>query len=169
MRTILRVIDSISEWTGKVISWFCVALIIVLCYEVMMRYVFNAPTIWVMETSMMIGGTIILMGWSYVHQQQAHVRVDVIYTHLSARGKAIINVVCALLFFFPVVIILIYNSAWWMLYSWSMNEKMYESSWYPPVGPIKTVMVLGLSLLALQGVTQFVRDLYLLIRNKPYD
>jgi len=167
MRTIVSIIDGISEWTGKTIRWACVALIIVLCYEVTARYVFNAPTIWAHETSCMLGGTIVALGWSYTHRHHGHVRVDVFYARLSPKGKAITDIICALLLFFPLLVILAYTAASWMWDSWSMNEVLIESYWYPPAGPIRTIMFLGLSLFALQGVAQFIRDLYLLRRNKP--
>lgn len=167
MRTIVRVFDSISENTGKVILWAAIALVLVLCYEVTMRYVFNSPTNWVMETSMMLGGTIAALGWAYTHRHQGHVRVDVIYLHLPPRGKAIIDVVCSFIFLFPLLIILIYASASWAVFSWEMGEKMVGSSWKPPAGPIRTVMVLGFCLFTLQCVAQFIRDLHLLIRKKP--
>lgn len=166
MRIIVRVIESISEYTGKIVLWACVALVLVLCFEVTMRYVFNAPTIWALETSMMLGGTIGFLGWSYTHRHQGHVRVDVFYTHLSPRGKAMIDIVCSLIFLFPLLIALIYASTSWMLFSWSMGERLVESSWLPPAGPIKTVMVLGVSLFAFQCVAQFIRDLCRLIKNK---
>jgi TRAP-type mannitol/chloroaromatic compound transport system permease small subunit len=43
------------------------------------------------------------------------------------------------------------------------------TGWYPPAGPLRTIVLLGLALFALQGFAQFIRDLYLLIRGKPYD
>jgi len=167
MRTIARVIDSISEWTGKAIRWACVALVIVLCYEVTARYVFDAPTIWAHETSCMLGGTIIALGWAYTHKHHGHVRVDVFYMHLSPRGKAISDVVGALLFLFPLLIVYIHVAVDEVWFSWSTGERLIESYWYPPATPIRAMLVLGFSLFALQGVAQFIRDLYLLIRNKP--
>ena len=167
MRIIVRVIDSISEWTGKTICWFCVALVMVLVCEVTARYAFIAPTIWAHETSCMLGICIATLGWAYTHRHHGHVRVDVFYTHLSPRGKAITDVLCASLLLFPLLIVLICSAALWMWDSWSRGEVLIESFWYPPAGPIRTAVFLGLCLFALQGVAQFIRDLYLLIRNKP--
>jgi len=166
MRAIVRVLDSISEHTGKIVLWAAVALVVVLCYEVTMRYVFNSPTNWVMETSMMLGGTIAAMGWGYTHRHQGHVRVDVFYMHLSPRGKAIVDVACSIIFLFPLLAILIYASASWAHFSWEMGEKMVGSSWKPPAGPIRSIVPLGFCLFTLQCVSQFIRDLYLLVRNK---
>ncbi len=166
MRNIVRVIDNISEYTGMVVRWACLALVLVLCFEVSARYVFNAPTMWSFETASMLGGTIAVLGWSYTHKHGGHVRVDVFYTHLSPRGKAILDITFTLLFFFPLLFSLTYIAWDRMWFSWEMGEVMARSNWYPITGPIRTVMVLGLSLFALQGVAQFLRDLYRLTRNK---
>jgi len=166
MRNIVRVIDNISEYTGMVVRWACLALVLVLCYEVTARYVFNAPTIWANEIGVMLGGTIAAMGWSYTHKHHGHVRVDVIYSHLPPRGQALIDVALALLFLFPMLFLFIYIAADKMLFAWEMGETLVHTYWYPPAGPIRTVVVLGLSLFALQGIAQFIRDLYRLIGNK---
>lgn len=166
---IVRVIEFANGWTGRVARWACVVLIMAFMYEVTARYVFNAPTIWIYETSTMLGGTIAALGWAYTHKHHGHVRIDVFYTHLSPRGKAIVDVVGALLFLFPLLIVLIYASVSWMWLSWSVGEKLITSGWLVPAAPIRTVVVLGLCLFALQSVAQFIRDFYLLIRNKPYD
>lgn len=167
MRIVIRFIDSVSETSGKVICWACVALVLVLVYEVTARYVFNAPTIWAYDTSTMLGGTIAAVGWVYTHRVGGHVRIDVIYTCLSSRGKAAIDVICALLLLFPLFSAIVYASAYRMWFAWSMGEVSIESYWYPPAGPIYTVMFLGFSLFFLQAVAHFIRDLHLLIRNKP--
>lgn len=169
MRTLIRLIDSISEYTGRTVQWACVALILVLAYEVTARYVFMAPTIWSHQLASMLGLTIAAMGWAYTHRHKGHVRVDIFYSLLPPRGKAILDVVFALLLFFPLFILLTISAFGWMTFSWEMGEVLTWSHWYPPAGPIRAVMFLGLSLFVLQGVAQFIRDLYLLIRNKPYD
>lgn len=169
MKIMLRVIDSISEYTGKVARWLCLFLVIVLVYEVSMRYIFDAPTMWAHQTSCMLGGSIIALGWAYVHRYHGHVRIDVLYTRLSSRGKAAIDVLGHLFVFFPLMFIFIYTSASRMLFSWSMDEVLILTYWYPPAGPVRTVIFLGFSLFALQGVAQLIRDSYLLIRNKSYD
>lgn len=169
MRIILRLIDSISEYTGKIGSKVCVVLVIVLCYEVTARYVFNAPTLWAHEVSCMLGLTIVALGLAYTHLHHGHVRVDVLYIRFSPRGRAIIDVACTLLLFFPLIILLVYIAADRVWFSFSMDERLMESFWYPPAAPIRIVLFLGLSLFVLQGIAQFTRDLYFLIRNKSYD
>ena len=169
MRTVLRVIDSVSEWTGRIARWFWVVVVLVMTYEVIMRYAFTAPTMWAYETSMMIGATTYALAFAYTHRHRAHVRVDVLYTHLSPRGKAIIDVAGALLLFFPLIILLADKSIDFAWRAWVINEKSVETYWYPPIAPVRTALALGLCLFVLQGGAQFFRDLYLLMRNKPYD
>lgn len=168
MRTVARVIEAISEWTGnKVACWACVVLVIVLFYDTAARHIFNAPTVWAYETAMMLGIAIGSLGMAYTHKHHGHVRIDVLYRLLSPRGKAIVNVVCAPLLFLPLVVIIVITAADWMWLSWSIGERMIKSFWYPPTGPIRTIMFLGFSLFAVQGVAQLIRDLHLVIRKKP--
>ncbi|KPK19747.1 MAG: hypothetical protein AMJ70_08580 [Dehalococcoidia bacterium SG8_51_3] len=167
MRAIVRVIESISEWTGNAVRWACVALVLVLVYEVMMRYAFTAPTIWAHQTSCMLGSTFAAMGWAYVHRHRGHVRIDIFYARLSPRGKAVVDVLCAFFLLFPLLLVLIYTATEFMWTAWIEKEVLIESYWYPPSGPIRTITVLALCLFMLQGVAQFIRDLYFVIRNKP--
>ena len=167
MRTVVKTIDSISEWAGKTIRWLCVVLVVVMVYEVIMRYGFGAPTMWAYETCIMLGAAIYGIAWSYTHRHNAHIRVDVFYMRLSPKGKAIVDVAGDLLFLFPLAIILIGISSAWTWRAWLTNEVMAETYWYPPSAPLRTVVTLGFCLFALQGVANFTRNLSLLIRSKP--
>ena len=139
MKTILNCIDSISEWAGNRVRWLCVLLVLLMVFEITMRYVFKTPTIWAFETAIMLGVTIYIFAFSYAHRYNAHIRIDVFYNHLPPRGRAIIDVVGSILFFFPVVIILIYTSIAWTWRAWIINERMMISIWYPPIAPLRTV------------------------------
>lgn len=169
MRTILKVIDSINQRMGSSAGWLCLALVLVGTYDVVLRYVFNAPTVWAYETSVMLGGTIYVLGWAYDHLRHSHVRVDILYARLSPRGKAIMDVIAAAIFFFPLMAILVKTSISWMLRAWSLDEVMKYTYWYPSAIPYRTVFAVGIFLFALQGLAQFIRDLYFAIRNKTLD
>jgi len=167
MKTLLKVIDTISEWSGKTGRWVAVVLILVLSYEVIARHVFDAPTIWAHAMATMLGGTVAALGWSYTHRLNGHVRVDVFYMRLSPRGRALIDVVGSLLLFFPLIVILARQAAIKAMFAWSMGERLSISYWYPPATPIRIITFIGLSLFALQGLANFIRDFYMLVRNKP--
>lgn len=168
MRKLVRVIDAIGEYTGKVARWACVAIVLVLVYEVVSRYIFNSPTIWVMDTAMMLGSTIAILGWVYTHNYHGHIRIDILYTHWSIRTRAIVDVICTVFLFFPLVIVLIYTAGSRALFAWSMGEVLTEGGyWYPPAFPVRVMMFIGLILFAFQGLAHFIRDLYFLVRSKP--
>lgn len=165
MKKLLSIVDSISRWSGLIARWACAALVLVLCFEVMMRYVFDNPTIWAHELSMMLGVFIACIGWSYVHLIHGHVRVDVLYSRMSPRGKAITDIVATMVFFFPLLIVLIYASIGMAWEAYIFDEVLMASFWYPPALPVRLVVVLGLSTFLLQGIAEFVRDVGLVVKG----
>lgn len=169
MRIVLKTIDTLSEYSGKIFLWLVIALIGVLTYETIVRYVFNSPTNWVYETSFMIGGALAVAAWSYTHKHHGHIRVDLIYTHLPPRGRAIIDVVSSIVFLFPLLAVLLYGGYSGVEFAWKAHEKFFESNWMPPTWPIRTFVFAGFCLFALQSFAHFFRDVYQLIRSKPYD
>ena len=134
-----------------------------------MRFVLNNPSMWVLETSMMLGATIYVLGWSYVHRHRGHIRVDVFYMHLPPRGQAVVDIIGQLLFFFPLFIVFTYSAFDWAGEAWAVNEKMVKTYWYPPFAPLRTLIALASVLLLFQGAANFFRDFYLLVRNRQYD
>lgn len=159
-------IFTLSEKTGQVLKYLVMALVLVLFYEVTSRYVFGSPTIWALETSKMLLGTIGTCGWAYTHKMGGHVRVDVIYTMFSRRIQAMIDVVMSVLFLFPLVGVLIYAGTRGAMRAFITGQKMVESSWMPPAAPFRTVMLIGFVLFALQCIAQFICDLHYIIKKR---
>ena len=169
MKKFLRTVDSISEWTARSGRWLLVALVPLVTMEVVLRYVFTKPTLWGYELHVMLAASAYVLAFSYTHKMKAHVRVDMIYAHLPPRGQALIDFLGTLFLFFPFIFLLCYVSWNWMFDAWATSEKMPITGWYPPAGPLRTVILYGLVLFAFQAVAQFIRDTHLLIRGKPYD
>jgi TRAP-type mannitol/chloroaromatic compound transport system permease small subunit len=169
MRTILKTADTISRWSGLICRWGVLALVVALCYEVTARYVFDRPTIWAHEMSMMLGVFIVCIGWSYVHLKHGHVRVDVFYARMSDRGKAITDIACFVVFFLPLMLVLIFASGKMAWEAYVFDEVLMASFWYPPALPIRLVVVIGLSTFLLQGLADFTRDVYRLVKGASID
>ncbi|MEE9400161.1 MAG: TRAP transporter small permease subunit [Dehalococcoidales bacterium] len=169
MRKIIKAIDATNEFTGRSVRWLAIFLMLVICTEVFMRYALNKPTIQGPVIATMTGAALYTLSWGYVHLHRRHIRVDVFYTRFSTRGKAIIDVVCALVFLLPLIGLLTYAGWEWVWYAWSTGERSGQTYWYPITGPIRTVVFIGLVLFAFQGLAQFFRDIYLLVRNRAYD
>ncbi len=159
-------INALSEGTGQFVKFLVMALVMVLFIEVTARYVFDSPTVWALETSKMLLGSIGTLGWGYTHKLGGHVRVDVVYGMLSRRIQAFIDVILSVIFLFPLVYVLIFTGSKWALRAWKTGEKMIDSSWLPPAAPFRTLMVIGFCFFALQCIAQFIEDLYYLIYKK---
>jgi TRAP-type mannitol/chloroaromatic compound transport system permease small subunit len=119
--------------------------------------------------SMMLGVFIVCIGWSYVHLQHGHVRVDVFYTRMSPRGKAITDVICFLVFFLPLMLVLIYASGKMAWDAYTFHEVLMASFWYPPALPVRLVVLIGIITFLIQGLADFTRDVYLLAKGASID
>ena len=128
LRNITGTIDRLSEIVAHFTKYLILALIFVLIYEVAARYMFNRPTVWALETSMMVFGSIGALCWGYTLKIGGHVRVDVFYTMLSRKWKAVIDIAMTFLFLFPIQYILIHSGIKWTQFAWKTGEKMVESS-----------------------------------------
>lgn len=143
-----------------------VVLIAVILYEVIARYVFNAPTIWGFNTLRMLGGAIVVLGWVYAQRHNSHIRVDVFYISHSPRQKALIDVIGTGIFFFPLFgafIVLAGSSMWHTLL------KLVTISYQ--VGSTtnllyKIIIFTGLCLFFLQFTARFIRDVYILAKGR---
>ncbi len=170
MRKILKVIDAVNEWMGaKLVKWLAVVLILVVCGEVFMRFGLNRPTTQGPMLAIWSGAIFYVLSWGYIHLHKGHVRVDIVYGRFSPRAKAIFDVICAIVFLFPLIGLLSYAGFKWTWYAWSTWEKTQETYWYPITGPTRTLVFIGIALFTLQGIAQFIRDIYLAVRNKAYD
>ena len=169
IRKLPRYIDRLSEASGALGKWFAVILVLVGTFETVSRHFFNAPTIWAYDSMCMAGGAIYLLGASYTYLKDSHTRVDLIYSRCSPRTQALIDVIGAAIFLFPLMIIMFQMAVSWSIRAWQMHEVMFNSFWYPPAGPYRTLFAIGLLLLLLQATAKFARDLYFLVRNKNLD
>ena len=162
---VLGFIDKVSIWSGKVMAYMLVPLIVVLAIGVIARYVFNDPLVWTHETSLfMFGGIGVLVG-AAVLQMGAHVKVDIVYSRLSLRGKAALDAITVLLALYFIAILL-WQGSGFALYSIAITEHT-GSVWGPVIYPFKTVIPVAAFLLLLQGLAKFIRDVFLAIYGRP--
>jgi TRAP-type mannitol/chloroaromatic compound transport system permease small subunit len=162
MDAFLRWIDAVNERVGITVKWLILILTAVMVYDVVMRYVFNAPTVWGFDISYMLGGTFFILGMGYTLLKDKHVRVDVISAKFSPRTKAFVELAGHVLLFFPAFGLLFWQLVPYVARSWMDQEKSLESFWRPPIYPFKTALLVGVALLLLQGVASFVRNLRIL-------
>ena len=163
MKAILSVIDSASEWTGKIFSYLWIVVVILTSLEVILRYGFAAPTLWGYETMLFLAGAIYMMGGAYTLLHRKHVYVDTVYNRFSPRMRAILDLITFPVFLAFVLILLLAGAerAWFAI----MIREGSGSPWNPPIYPILSTIPLGAFLVLLQGLAKFIRDLTLAIKG----
>ena len=169
LKKLFKIIDALSASSGSFAKWFAWILVLVGAFDTIARHFFNAPTVWAYDVLCMAGGTLYVLGWSYDHLHDSHIRVDLVYRKLSPRNQALMNVISAAFLFFPLMIALLVSSVSWAMRAWRINETMTSTFWYPPAAPYRTVFALGTFLLVLQGTAKFVRDIYFFIKGEALD
>jgi len=164
MDLFLKLIDRINEKIGQAVSTLIILLGMVILYEIIARYLFNRPTIWVHETAQMIFGAYAILLGAYALRRGAHVNVDILYGRFNPRTRAVIDLFTWLLFYFFCGLILVkgWDMAW---YSYQIGETE-STSFAPPLYPIKMMIPLGALLILLQGLTKTVKDFILAFRGK---
>ncbi len=155
-----RLVGRINGFVGELVAWWSVLAVFVYYYEVIARYVFNSPTNWAHEAMFLMFGMQYLLAGGYVLREGAHVRVDVFYTRLSQRGKALVDILTSV-FFFIFTLTLIWTGWTFFMDSYQVNEVSF-TEWAVQYWPIKFALPLGGLLLLLQGLAQLLKDIAVL-------
>lgn len=150
-------IDSISTWVGKAFSWCIAILTAVVCYDVVMRYGFDAPTLWAFDTSYMLYGALFMMCGAYTLAQDGHVRGDFLYGSFRPRLQAGLDLALYLVFFLPGIAALLYSGVDFARTSWALNEHSALTSGGPPLYQFKTLIPIAGALVLLQGFAEISR------------
>ena len=157
MTRFLHFIDSLSAWVGKAFAWCIVILTFSTCYEVFVRYVLNAPTVWAFDMSVQMYGALFMMAGAYALSQDAHVRGDVLYRLLSRRAQAGIDLVLYILFLMPGALALIFYGYEFAADSWFYKEVSWSSPARIQIYFFKTLIPVSGTLVLLQGFAESVR------------
>lgn len=156
-RWIDRFITTQGEWTSLLI----LPLLLVVIYEVMMRYGFNAPTVWGFEATTFLYGIHFMFGVSYTDVTGGHVKVDIFTQNAPKKIQALLGSITTALLFLPVMACLTWYGFDFALAS-VIDLERNPTSWAPPIYPIKLIMALCLLFLLLQGISNLVKDLSIL-------
>lgn len=162
--SVCKLIDAISEWTGKIVSKLIFPVVGLVVFDVVMRYFFNAPVFWAHHSSLFMHAAFSLLAAGYCLRHRAHVRVDIVYKRFSRRQQAILDVITAG-FFFLFIIILLRQGYLGFVESWQLKETII-AAWRPVLWPVKLMVPIAAALLLLQGVAKFSRDLFYAVNGR---
>jgi TRAP-type mannitol/chloroaromatic compound transport system permease small subunit len=157
LRAFVQTADCLSSRFGAIACWFIFPLIFALAYEITARFFFQSPTIWAYDATYMLYGSLYMLGLAYTLLIDGHVKIEFFYEKMSPRKRTVVDIAGYLLFFFPSVGVLFYFCLGFAWESWLMQERAKESIFAPPIYPLKTVMLIGIFLLLIQGTAKFIR------------
>ena len=153
----IKFIDRINELVGKTVSYLVVPLTMIVVFEVIMRYAFDAPTLWAWDVNMYLGGLMTVLGAGYAHLYKSHVSVEFLMEKWSPPKKVLLELILSPLIILPLAILGWYGfeAAW---QSVKINEH-YSSLWEPPIYPLRMAIPIGAVLFLLQAISRFIGDI----------
>jgi len=160
----IKFADNLSAWVGKAFAWLILVMASGVGYEVFVRYVLNSPTVWALDVSYIMYGTLFMMGGAYTLSKNGHVRGDFVYRTWTPRTQAKVDLTLYFLFFFPGVIALILTGIKYAGRSWGYGEVSINSPTGIPIYQFKSIIVAAGTLLFIQGIAQVMRCIHC-IRN----
>ena len=153
-------IDRFTDVVGLAVAWLNVPMVLAVSYEVVSRYFFHAPTIWVYDVTYMLYGTIFMLGAAYALHKGAHIRTDFFFESWSTRTKGAIDSIAYLALFFPSLVLFFIVGADESWYAFTINETSEQTPWRPILWPFKMVIPLTCVLLMIQGVSEVIKSLH---------
>ncbi len=154
---IIKGIDWLIEKQGQLSSFLIYPLALIVLYEVIMRYAFNAPTVWGFEATAFAYGLHFMLGLSYTENQAGHVKVDILTTRLSEKTQAVLGVITYLLIFLPVYTLMTVG-AFKYAYTSTVGRELNSTSWAPAIWPYKILMAVSFLFLVVQGLSTLLKN-----------
>ena len=154
-------IDSLNGWVGYFVCYWSIIAVFVYYYEVLARHVFNSPTNWAHESMFLLFGMQYLVAGAFTLREDGHVRVDVLYSHLPRRARAVVDILTSVFFF------LFCGALLWTGWVFTMDSiEVWEVSfteWAIQYWPVKSTMAIGALLILLQGLSKLAKDIRILV------
>lgn len=164
LATFLHIIDAISEWTGKIVSFAVVLLIGGVVSWVLPRYLFHVAGGWDYATVNKIFFVYVIFGAAYALRVKAHVNMDLLHDRLPIRARSVVDLFTFIFFSLFCIALL------WMAVEMAADSApgfhLSLKTFWPPSWPVTLLAPIGLFLLLLQGLSKFIRDLIIAITGK---
>ena len=153
----VNIIDYISFKPGRATMYLVFVMMFILILSFVTRNIINIPLIWIIEMAQFVMTGYYLLGGGYSMLTDDHVRMDLIYSKLKDKTKALLDSLTSVFLIFYLVVLLI-GSISSLTYTIETNQRLF-TAWAPYVWPIKSIMTFGILLMLLQSIAIFFKDL----------
>ena len=157
MKAYINFADQFVVWIGRAFAWCIFILTAAVMYEVIMRYFFNAPTLWSFDFTIQMYGAVFLMGGASAISTKTHVRADMYYNKLSEKGQAILDLVLFICFYAPGVFALTYAGYFYAKKAWIVHETSWNSPAQIQIYFSKSLIPIAGLLLLIIGISEIFR------------
>lgn len=161
LRRLGALIDAVNERIGRAVAWLAFLLVLVIVYDVAMRYLFQIGSVALQELEWHFFSLIFLLGAAYTFKHDGHVRVDMVYhsRFLSDKHRAWIDLLGTLFFLIPFCALIIYSSWPFVFSAYAIAEGSPDPGGLPFRFLLKSAIPLAFLLLLLQGLANAARSL----------
>lgn len=163
-RGFVRSVDGVNYYVGRFAMYLFFVMGAILLASTFSRIATGVPINWALEMSQFILSAYYLLGGAYTMQLDQHVRMDLFYSRLDARRRAITDAFTILFVIFYLAVLL-GGGLSSTNYAITYNQKNY-SAWGPVLWPVKVIMTAGIFLMLLQCISQLIKDVAIW-RGKP--
>jgi TRAP-type mannitol/chloroaromatic compound transport system permease small subunit len=154
--------EKFIDTTGKAISWLTTVLVLVVCYDVFTRYFLKMSSVAVQEMEWHLFALIFLLGAAYTLKTENHVRVDVFYSKLSAKGKAWVNLFGTIIFLIPFCLMLIFASQNFVINSFNIGETSPDPGGLPGRYILKSIIPIAFFLILIQSFSLMFKSILII-------
>lgn len=155
-------IDRLNQLLGKIASWMILLSCVVSAVNALMRYGLDISNNWPLELQWYLFAAAVMLAASYTLKRNEHVRVDLIYSQLSDRGRIYIDLFGLTVFLMPACILFAWLSWTTLFYpSWLISEHSLNAGGLARY-PIKFVVPFGFLMLSLQGISEIIKRIGML-------
>jgi TRAP-type mannitol/chloroaromatic compound transport system, small permease component len=155
---ISRLVDRINELVGKWVSWLILVSILISAGNAVIRKAFNMSSNAWLELQWYLFGAAFLLAAAYTLKQNEHIRVDIVYGMWSRRTQHWIDLFGHVFFLMPFVLLMVYYFGPWFMLSFRSGE-VSSSAGGLIIWPAKLMLLIGFSLLALQGLSEIIKKI----------
>ena len=157
MKAYINFADQFVVWVGRAFAWGIFILTAAVMYEVIMRYFFNAPTLWAFDFTIQMYGAVFMMGGASAMSTKTHVKADMYYNKLSEKGQAILDLILFICFYAPGVFALTYAGYFYAKKAWIVHETSWNSPAQIQVYFSKSLIPIAGLLLLIIGISEIFR------------
>lgn len=153
-----RPIDRVALFVGRITMMLIISMTAVMLYEVLLRYVFEAPTLWANELTLWIAGFVFLFSGFYAMQQRCHIRIFLLYDAVPRWMQHLFDIISVLLIII-FAFFLIFGSYHQVFITKFYKWEMFGTAFDPPIpATLQPMVLIMVALIAIQATINLISD-----------